>query len=67
MKYKKYYINYLEIAELLEIYCEGKPFWWNWFFGWRGTHNDGCYYIIPEKIYKHAMIYAKKHFGIETL
>lgn len=65
MKYRKYFIKNLAIAELLEIYCEGKPFWWNWFFGWRGIYNKEAYYIVPEKIYNHALIYARKHLNIE--
>lgn len=67
MKYRKYFINSLAIAELLEIYCEGKPFWWNWFFSWRGTYDNGAFYIIPEKIYNHVLIYARKHLNIELL
>jgi len=65
MKYKKCIVKDLAIAELLEIYCEGKPFWWNWFFGWRGTYGDWAFYVIPEKTYNHIFSYARKHLNIE--
>lgn len=30
-------------------YCEGKPFWWRWFYGWRLTDREGCVFILTEK------------------
>lgn len=56
---------------LLEMYCEAKPFWWRWFFGWRKTKvvADGLewyYYKVPRKAWELCHKYAKK-LGVETV
>lgn len=56
---KKYLIDNDCMADFLEMYCEGKTFLWNVFFGWRETvySKDGQerrYYIVPERIYQMA-------------
>lgn len=40
---------------VLEAYCHAKPFWWNWFWGWRRTYADG------------DMIYKVKFEDVEFL
>lgn len=56
---KKYLIDNGCMEDFLEMYCEGKTFLWNAFFGWRKTvfskDDQKCsYYIVPERIYQMA-------------
>ena len=55
----------MPLVKLAELYCEAKPFWWNWFFGWRGTFSKEngyfCYYILPRKIAAKIYTYAEKY------
>ena len=58
---KKYLIDNVCMDDFLAMYCEGKTFLWNAFFGWRKTvySKDGqewsrSYYIVPERIYQMA-------------
>ena len=58
---KKYLIDNVCMDDFLAMYCEGKTFLWNAFFGWRKTvySKNGqkwlrSYYIVPERIYQMA-------------
>ena len=69
---KKYYIDNECILDFLTMYCEGKSFLWNAFFGWRRTYfRNGKWtysiYMIPKKVYKMAMDMAKKYDDYEIL
>lgn len=44
-------------AHLLNMYCEGRSFIWNMFFGWRmskklNTDVPEYYYRVPKKIWE---------------
>lgn len=45
------FINEEDIISMsiLEAYCHGKPFWWQLFFGWRGTKHGTMEYIVEQK------------------
>lgn len=30
-------------------YCEAKPFWWRWFYGWRKSDRESCTFTLTEK------------------
>ena len=69
---KKYYIDNECMVDFVEMYCEGKSYLWNLFFGWRRSHfrNETwiySIYMIPEKIYQMAIDMAKKYDGCEIL
>ena len=59
-----------EEMALLEMYCAGRSFLWNIFFGWRKTTVRGnttyYYYRVPRKIYNLCQENLK-YFGIETI
>lgn len=62
---KKYIVNNEHIRDLLEMYCRGRSYIWNMFFGWRQSHfaNDDwkwSIYIVPEYVFKEAQYYADK-------
>lgn len=54
-------------CDLLELYCNNKPWWWRLFFGWRGTMNRGnfnwWYYRIPKKVYNNVKELSEKYCG----
>lgn len=58
----------MPFVKMAELYCEGKPFWWRWFFGWRGTFRGEngfyCYYILPRKIFRKIYLFAEKYLDI---
>ena len=69
---KKYYIDNKCMRDILMLYCEGKSYLWNAFFGWRRSHfRDGKWeysiYMIPERVYRMAMNIAKKYDDYEIL
>lgn len=69
---KKYCIDNECMRDILMLYCEGKSYLWNAFFGWRRSHfKDGKWeysvYMIPERIYRMAMNIAKKYDDYEIL
>ena len=69
---KKYRIDNECMRDILLLYCEGKSYLWNAFFGWRRSHfKDGEWaysiYMIPERIYRMAMNIAKKYNDYEIL
>lgn len=70
MFYKLYLVTTIEEFCLLSMYCDAKPFWWNWFFGWRKTrcYDTVTYYYfrIPNSAYHNCLTYAKM-LGVETL
>lgn len=39
---------------LFDMYCSGRSYFWNLFFGWRRTRKIGneewCYYRVPAQI-----------------
>lgn len=54
------------VTNFLLMYCEGKSFLWNMFFGWRETKvlSDGsnfCTFIIPRNIGQMAEKIAKRY------
>jgi hypothetical protein len=54
------------VIDLLLMYCEGKSFLWNMFFGWRETKtlSDGsqiCMFKVPRNICQMAEKVAKKY------
>lgn len=68
---RTYLILTEEEAMLLEMYCEAKPFWWRWFFGWRkskdlGVNGTAYYYKVPKKAFNLCQIYAER-LGVETV
>lgn len=59
------------VADFLLMYCEGKSFLWNMFFGWREAKYllDGTSYYtfkVPRKIWQKAERVAKK-YGYEIV
>lgn len=57
---KKYIIYDELLNDFLGMYCEGKGYLWNAFFGWRGQHYKNqkweySIFIIPRKIYNLAV------------
>ena len=69
---KKYYIDNECMVDFVEMYCEGKSYLWNLFFGWRRSHfrNETWIYSIyriPKKIYQMAIAMAKKYDDYEIL
>lgn len=42
-----YYNKPLRIACF--AYCSAKPFWWQWFFGWRESNKEGNIFKLTEK------------------
>ena len=59
------------VTDFLLMYCEGKSFLWNMFFGWRETKVllDGtnyCTFKVPRKIWQKAEEVAKK-YGYEII
>lgn len=59
------------VTDFLLMYCEGRSFLWNLFFGWRETKvlSDGtnmCTFKVPRKIYKMAEKAAKR-YGYEII
>ena len=62
---KKYIVNNERTRDLLEMYCRGRSYIWNMFFGWRRSHfsNDDwewSLYVVPESVFKEAQYYADK-------
>lgn len=65
------YKLYLEDNEVMQglccAYCEAKPFWWKWFFGWRKTNRHGMYFRLTPKQHKFLMDWAYKIDEYEIL
>lgn len=41
-------------------YCDAKPFWWGWFFGWRGAYADcSMDFKLTPKVYETLVRYAE--------
>lgn len=62
---KRYIVNNERTRDLLEMYCRGRSYIWNMFFGWRHSHfsNDDwkwSIYVVPEYVFKEAQYYADK-------
>ena len=54
------------VTDLLLMYCEGKSFLWNMFFGWRKTKvlpsgSNLCTFKVPYNIYQMATKVAKRY------
>lgn len=65
---KKYQIKNKLTADFLEMYCEGKSWFWRLFFGWRGSHfeNDKwvySIYYVPMKIAIQAELKTHEYEG----
>ena len=61
-----YKTNNEMVIDFLLMYCEGKNFLWNMFFGWRRTKvlPDGsnlCTFKIPRRIKEMAEEVAKRY------
>ena len=59
------------VTDLLLMYCEGKSFLWNMFFGWRETRVlfDGsqiCVFKVPRDIWQMAEKVAQR-YGYEVV
>lgn len=66
-----YKTNNEMVADFLLMYCEGKSFLWNMFFGWRETKilPDGsnlCTFKVPRKVWQMAEKVAKR-YGYEKV
>lgn len=65
------YKLYLEDNEVMQglcsVFCEAKPFWWKWFFGWRKTNRHGMYFRLTPKQHNFIMEWAYKIDEYEIL
>lgn len=69
---KKYYIDNECMVDFVDMYCKGKSYFWNLFFGWRRSHFKNetwiySIYMIPKKVYQLAIDMAKKYDDYEIL
>lgn len=52
-------------SHLLSLYCEGRSFIWNMFFGWRKTSYEKGYpvytYVVPRSISELCKTIAKNY------
>ena len=55
------------MIDLCWLYCDAKPFYWKWFFGWRKTNSKGSYFRIGEKAYQEILKLAYKWDEYEIL
>lgn len=54
------------VTDLLLMYCDGKSFLWNMFFGWRETKvlpsgSNLCTFKVPDNVYQMAKKVAKRY------
>ncbi len=56
-----------EEAAFLDMYCEGRSYLWNKFFGWQKNSNGECFYRVPKKAFELAHGLAELYCGLEVI
>lgn len=73
MNIRKMYVDNTCVADFLNMYCMGKSFLWNLFFGWVKTvyNADGTIhhsiYAVPYPIYMEAEDLSHKYMEYKVI
>lgn len=59
----KYHVCDELVADFLFMYCEGKSFLWQMFFGWRKTSENTWDFIVSNRAYAAAEEWASSVRG----
>ncbi len=50
------------LCDLAFVYCMGKSFLFNMFFGWRKTNEKGCVFILSKRAWRELEEFIKEHY-----